>query len=215
MPYPVTYSIQRPERYNRVTVLFRWVLAIPLYLLFSSWSTVAEHTNGLIGGSGPLSGLLGLLILYAWVVIMLTGRFPASMRSTAIMLFRWLANIEAYLLLLADPFPPFGEGEYPLNLGIIPAEQYNRLTVFFRVILAIPHYIILFFLGIAAVVLTIVAWFAILFTAQYPQSMYDFNVGVARWGIRVGAYLDLLVDEYPPFSLSEETGEAGLQPQTA
>jgi hypothetical protein len=68
--------------------------------------------------------------------------------------------------------------------------------------LAIPHYIVLFFLWIAAIVVVIIAWFAILFTGRYPRGMFDFVQGVMRWGARVGAYAFVLVtDRYPPFSL--------------
>lgn len=211
MPYPVTYSIPRPERYNRWTVGFRWVLGIPLFLLLSS-GMVSSHSGA---SAGPLVALLTILVLYAWFTILFTGNFPPSMRSTSTMLFRWLINIEAYLALLTANYPPFGEGAYPVELAIIPAERYNRWTVFFRAILVIPHVIILIFLTIAQVVITVIAWFAILFTGQYPPSMYDFSVGVQRWGVRVSAYIYLLVDEYPPFSLSDEAGTTGLQPQTA
>jgi hypothetical protein len=131
------------------------------------------------------------------------------------MLFRWSQNVSAYLLLQAAPYPPFGNEPYPLNIEIAPAEQYNRWTVFFRLILIIPHAIILIFLFIALFVITLIAWFAILFTGAYPESLYEFSVGVARWGARVAAYMYLFVDEYPPFSLAEEAGSGGLQPETA
>lgn len=88
----------------------------------------------------------------------------------------------------------------------MPAAHYNRWTVFFRLILAFPHWVVLIFLGIAQAVVTIVAWFAILFTGQYPEGLYDFSVGVNRWAARVGAYMLLFVDEYPPFALSAEPG---------
>jgi hypothetical protein len=213
-PYPVSYSIRRPERYNRWTVGFRFILAVPLALLISGWSTVDRHGNP-VQQAGPLVLLLGLLVVFAWFTILFTGRFPESMRSTSIGLFRWVANIYAYLLLQGASYPPFGDRPYELSLEITPTETYNRWTVFFRWILAIPHYIVLFFLGIALLIVTIIAWFAILFTGQYPPSLYEFSVGVTRWGVRVAAYIDLFVDQYPPFSLSEETGNEGLQPQTA
>ena len=78
----------------------------------------------------------------------------------------------------------------------------NRWLPLVKWFLAIPHFIVLFFLDIAAVVVVIIAWFAILFTGRYPRGMFDFVTGVMRWSLRVTAYAFLLVtDRYPPFSL--------------
>jgi len=107
--------------------------------------------------------------------------------------------------LLTDPYPPFsGDQPYPVQLGVEPVTRHSRLTVGFRWFLAIPHFIVLFFLGIAQGVVTIIAWFAILFTGQYPEGMFNFSVGVSRWSARVRGYTLLFVDEYPPFSLEAE-----------
>ncbi len=204
-PYPVTYEIERPERYNRLTVAFRIILAIPQLIL--------------VGGAGSSNGILttvlGLLVFIAWFAILFTGQFPTSFRPFCLMIFRWQQNVHAYVALQADPYPPFGDKPYPLNLGVAPAERYNRLAVLVRVFLAIPHLIVLAFLGVAQGVVTLIAWFAILFTGQYPEGMYGFSVGVSRWSARVAAYLYLFVDEYPPFSLASEPGGAPMQPQTA
>ncbi len=209
--YPVSYEIARPERYNRWHVGFRFILAVPLYLLVTGFSS-GRVSAGSFGG--PLTALLLLLAVFAWFAILFTRRFPAIMRSTAEFLFRWILNIYAYLWLLTDPYPPFGSGPYPLAVGITPAEQYNRWAVGFRFILVIPHIVVLIFLGIAQAVVTIIAWFAILFTGEYPEAMFEFSVGVSRWAARVAAYIYLFVDEYPPFSLASEPG-AGFQPATA
>jgi hypothetical protein len=225
-PYPVTYSIQRPERYNRLTVLFRLILAIPQLILvgagsfqFVNWSFGNRFEGGhvytpLFTG-GILTFVLGVLVFLAWFAILFTGRFPRSFQGFCIMIYRWSQNVGAYVALLADPYPPFGDGPYPLNLQITPAAEHNRLTTAFRIILVIPHVFLLTFLGLGAGIVTIVAWFAILLTGQYPEGLYNFSVGVARWGARVGAYMYLFVDEYPPFSLADEAGATGLQPETA
>ena len=111
-------------------------------------------------------------------------------------------------------YPPFGAGAYPLGLLIAPAEQYNRWAVFFRLILVIPHVVVLIFIGVAQAVVTLIAWFAILFTGQYPPGLFTFSVGVRRWFARVEAYLYLFVDDYPPFSLAAQPGPpmTGTQP---
>lgn len=83
------------------------------------------------------------------------------------------------------------------------ALQLNRWLPLIKWFLAIPHYFVLLFLGIAALIAVIIAWFAILFTGQYPRGLFDFVVGVLRWNIRVAAYAFVLVtDQYPPFSLN-------------
>jgi hypothetical protein len=215
--YPVIYEITRPETYNRLTVAFRAILVIPQALLVGGgggalgWFSFVNRNQGgryffEIFSSGVLMAVVGFLVFLAWFAIMFSGRFPLSMRDFCIKIWRWSQNVHAYAGLLADPYPPFGDGPYPLRLEVIPAEHYNRLTVFFRIFMLIPHYIVLALLGIAFFIVTVIAWFAILFTGQYPPSLYDFSVGVARWSARVGAYGLLFVDEYPPFSMEGNPG---------
>jgi hypothetical protein len=227
-PYPVSYSIQRPDHYNRLTVAFRLILAIPQLILvgagsfevlsipYSYTSSGQNHVFIPYFSGGLLTLVLSILVFIAWFSILFTKRFPQAFQGFCIMIYRWSQNVQAYVTLLAAPYPPFGDGPYPLQLSVTPTVEHNRLTTFFRVILAIPHFVALFFLGIAQTVVTIIAWFAILITGQYPAGMYEFSVGVVRWGARVLAYMNLFVDDYPPFSLSEGPAlESGLQPETA
>lgn len=188
--YPVSYEIQRPESYNRLTVAFRIILAIPQLLIVSALQTVLQ-----------------ICTVIAWFAILITGRYPEGLRGFCVMLYRWSENVRAYTLLLADPYPPFsGEAAYPLQLGLaLPGEQ-NRLTVLLRIFMVIPHLVVLYFLNLVQGVITVVAWFAILFTGQYPAGIYNFSAGVSRWAARVLAYAMLFVDEYPPFSLDAEPG---------
>jgi hypothetical protein len=106
------------------------------------------------------------------------------------------------MALFVDPYPPFGDGVYPASIDVVPPlPPRDRLSIAVRLLLAIPHLVILVFLLFGWLATTIVAWFAILFTGRYPRSLYSFGIGVMRWAIRVEAYLLLLVDEYPPFAL--------------
>jgi hypothetical protein len=115
---------------------------------------------------------------------------------------RWRVRAVAYLLLLRDEFPPFGEGAYAAVLTLPSSDMpRDRMTVASRVFLAIPHIVVLWLLGVALAVTTLIAWVWILFTGNYPPNLYRFAVGVLRWSTRVEAYLLLLHDEYPPFSL--------------
>ena len=106
-------------------------------------------------------------------------------------------------MLLTDRYPPFGDGTYPAALVFDePEKRRDRVSVGFRLILAIPHFIVLFFVVCIWWVTTVVAWLLVLVTARYPRGLYDFGAGALRWLIRVEAYLLLMIDDYPPFSLS-------------
>jgi hypothetical protein len=94
--------------------------------------------------------------------------------------------------------------EYPVRLHVDYPERLSRLLIFVRWLLAIPHFIALTFLGFGAFVVLVLSWFAVLFTGIYPRGMFDFMVGVQRWGTRVGAYVLFLTDQYPPFSLADD-----------
>jgi hypothetical protein len=95
------------------------------------------------------------------------------------------------------------EVSYPIRVDVEYPDRLSRLLIFVKWLLAIPHYFVLFFLAIGAALVLLVAWFATIFTASFPQGMFDYLAGVLRWGIRVTAYVSLLTDEYPPFSLQD------------
>lgn len=224
--YPVSYDIERPREYNRWTVAFRLVLAIPHLILVGAGAHYAipfgSAANDRAGdglswtmSNGLLTNLLGLLVLFAWFAIMFTGRFPAGLRDFCLLLFRWSQNVSAYVLLQANPYPPFGSGAYPLQLNVTPAAHYHRWTVFFRIFLVIPHAICLLVLEFAQAITTFIAWLAVLFTGQYPAGLFDFSVGVSRWSARVYAYVLLFVDEYPPFSMAAQPGAGAMTAQPA
>jgi hypothetical protein len=118
------------------------------------------------------------------------------------MYLRWRVRAATYIALLRDEYPPFGDDPYPATLSLSPPERRDRVTVAFRIVLAFPHIFAVWALGVAWAFTTIIAWFAILLTGRYPAALYDFAVGVLRWNVRVEAYLLLLRDEYPPFSLN-------------
>jgi hypothetical protein len=102
----------------------------------------------------------------------------------------------------ATPGAP-GGGAYVVRADASHQEEYARFMPLIKWLLLIPHYVCLAFLGFAAFVVFVIAWFAVVFTRTYPRGMFDFVLGVQRWGWRVGAYLFLLTDEYPPFTLED------------
>jgi hypothetical protein len=195
---------------NRLTTAFRLILGIPHLLLVGapmaaifSWGAqdAGGWTSG-FGGGGVLGVVAAVCAIIAWFAILFTGRYPDGLQNLATFYLRWRVRAVAYMALLRDEYPPFGDDGYPVALRIEPPDgDRDRLTVAFRIILAIPHVIAIWFLGIAWGITTMIAWFAILFTGRYPAGLYSFGTGVFLWNTRVEAYLLLLHDDYPPFSL--------------
>lgn len=195
---------------DRVSTAFRLILAIPHLVLVGgpialtlSWTWGGDGGSPEIaGGAGVLGAVAGVVAVIAWFAILFTGHYPPGLRDLAAYYLRWRVRAVAYTALLRDEYPPFGEGVYPAGLQLEPAAgERDRLTVAFRLILAIPHVLAVWVLGFAWALATILAWFAILFTGRHPPGLYHFGVGVLRWSTRVEAYLLLLHDDYPPFSL--------------
>jgi Domain of unknown function (DUF4389) len=185
--YPVRFGVEYPERLSRWKIFVKWLFAIPhliiLYLL------------GIV---------LSVMIFIAFFAILFTKKWPRGMFDFAVQIQRWTANVASYVFLERDEYPPFSgdAGEYPVTYEVDYDDNLSRWMIFVKWLLAIPHYIVLVFLAIAATVVVIIAFFAILFTGRYPRGMFDFNVGVFRWYQRVYAYSYLLfTDRYPPFSL--------------
>ncbi len=210
MAYPVTVSVDRAlTNRDRLTTAFRFILAIPHVLLVGAVGLGATQGGGHGGrlSLGSETGILGaaafLLAIVSWFTIVIGGEHIAGIRQFTAFYMRWRVRALAYLMLLRDEYPPFGDGPYPTSIEIVdPAGPRDRLTVGLRILLGIPHFIVLVFLAFAWWITAIIAWLVILFTGEYPAGLYDFGVGVLRWLLRVEAYMLLLVDEYPPFSLS-------------
>ena len=185
-PYPIQFSVDYPDRpLNRLTTFFRIFTVIPISILAD-----------LIGR--------GVLFPAPLLMILFRRKYPRWWVDWNVGLMRFSARISAYVLLLRDEYPSTDEEQavhlevpYP-NVG----EQLNRWLPLVKWFLAIPHYIVLFFLGLALIVVVIIAWFAILFTGRYPRNLFAFAVGVERWYNRVWGYACLLAtDRYPPFRL--------------
>ena len=185
------------ELRNRLTTTVRPILAIPHSILVGPvywWSSS--------GGVGLLGAAAYVLAIVSWFSLLITGEHPRGIREFSLYYLRWRTRALAYMALFVDAYPPFGDGPYPATIDVPdPAVPRDRATIAVRLLLALPHFVVLFFLLIGWFVTTVVAWFAILFTGSYPPSLYPFGAGVMRWTLRVEAYLLLLVDEYPPFAL--------------
>jgi Domain of unknown function (DUF4389) len=211
MAYPVTIAVEPAlTKRNRLTTFFRIVLAIP-HLILVGGAALGVGVGMRAGGTGSfgsegglLGAVAGFLAIVSWFTILLTGIHIVGIRQFTTFFMRWRVRAIAYVMLLEDVYPPFGDMPYPASIEIVdPAGPRDRLTVAVRLILAIPHFIVLFFVLLGWCVTTIVAWFVIVLTGDYPQGLWAFGVGALRWLLRVQAYLLLLVDQYPPFSLEE------------
>ena len=209
MPYPVSATIVRQlENRNKLTTAFRLVLAIPHLILVGGVGLGFAVQSGRrelirIGSeTGLLGGIAFVLAIVSWFTIVIASEHYTPIRRYTRFYLRWRVRSLAYLMLLVDAYPPFGDGPYPAALVFVePDQPRDRLTVALRLVVAIPHFIVLFFVCVLWWVTAVVAWLLILITGRYPQGLYDFGAGALRWLIRVEAYLLLMIDEYPPFSL--------------
>ena len=204
--YPVRFSVEYPDRdLNRLTTAFRLIVAIPIVIVLatigggeaSSWH--GGHTWAIGGGVG------GVLFFPALLLIVFRQKYPRWWFDWNLELLRFENRVVVYLALMDDRYPSTDERQsVDLDFPYPDVDRdLNRWLPLVKWLLAIPHYIVLFFLWIAAVVSVVIAWFAILFTGRYPRGLFDFVLGVLRWGNRVAGYAFVLVtDEYPPFRLS-------------
>ncbi len=204
--YPLTFTVDYPDRdLNRLTTGFRIIVIIPIAIVL-----------GLVNGSilrwgaedwsvGLSAG--GLLFLPILLMILFQRKYPKWWFDWNLALARFGTRVLCYLALLRDEYPSTEE-EQAVHLDFPYPDVKSELNQWLPLVkwfLAIPHYIVLFFLAIAAIVVVFMAWFAILFAGRYPKGFFDYVVGVIRWGWRVSAYAFLLTtDRYPPFTLREQ-----------
>jgi hypothetical protein len=204
--YPVRFSVEYPDReLNRLTTAFRLIVAIPILIVAGSIGG-HEEAFGVGRHAGTIgAGLGGLLFLAPLLMILFRQKYPRWWFDWNLELLRFSNRVGVYLALMDDRYPSTDERQaVALDFPYPDAKQgLNRWLPLVKWLLAIPHYILLVFLWIAAVVSVLIAWFAILFTGRYPRGLFDFVLGVFRWTNRVVGYAFILVtDEYPPFRLN-------------
>lgn len=206
-PYPARLEIDYPEELNRLTTLLRVIWIIPIGIVYVVLA--AYGSNGFVNDSGDYvqtssTSVSSGLFLATLLMIVFRQQYPRWWFDFALAFGRFGARIGAYAALLTDQYPSTVDEQavhYELDYPEVE-EDLNRWLPLVKWFLLIPHYLVLIVLGILALLAIIVAWFAILFTGRYPRGLFDFVVGVGRWGLRVGAYGFLLItDRYPPFRL--------------
>lgn len=206
-PYPARLEVAYPDRLKRVTTAFRLILVIPIAIVSSvlaGGGTQNVRTSGGTWVTTTSAGISGGLFVATLLMIVVRRRYPRWWFDFALELTRFSARIGAYIALLTDKYPSTVDHQaVALDVDYPDVERdLNRWLPLVKWLLAIPHYIVFVFLALGAFVSVIIAWFAILFTGRYPRALFDYVVGVARWGLRIEAYAFLLVtDRYPPFSL--------------
>jgi hypothetical protein len=184
---PVTFDVEYPGELSRWLIFIKWLLAIPHYIILY-FLQLAQF----------------VVLFIAFFAILFTKKYPRSLFDFFVGVNRWNANYTAYVLLLRDEYPPFSmdEGTYPVTYDVQYPSELSRWMIFVKWLLAIPNLIVAAIVLLVAYLVTIIAFFSILFTKKYPESMFNFVVGALRWAQRASAYVTLLRDEYPPFSMA-------------
>ena len=184
--YPLQYSVDYPEcPRNRLTTLVRLILAIPIIIIsiFAAWQVIVP----------------------TFFMILFRNKYPRWWFDWNLEVLRFVSRVNSYVLLLRDEYPATDDEQaVHLHMPYPEEDDINRFMPIVKWILAIPHFIVLYVLSLIVLVVSFIAWLAILIVGRYPRGMFDFTVGVMRWSNRVTAYAFVLTtDRYPPFRLGE------------
>jgi len=200
--YPVQFDVDFPSRpLDRLSTAFRLLLAIPIVIVITMLTGETlrddDNTNAIVIGGAAVFLPLVLMLVFR-------RKYPRWWFDWNLNLLRFSNRVTAYMALLDDRYPSTDEEQaVHLDFAYPDARQLNRWLPLVKWLLAIPHYVVLFFLWLGAAIAVMAAWFAILFTGTYPRGLFGFVVGVLRWTNRVNAYaFTLVTDQYPPFRLS-------------
>jgi hypothetical protein len=193
---PVELTLEYPEHIANWRPLVQWLLGIPHIIV-----------------AAVLGMIYGVLVVIAFFSVLFTKQVPRGLFDFMTMTMRYQWRTNSYVYFMRESYPPFDMTSAngaddpsvpadPARFGVAYPDELNRWLPLVKWLLAIPHYIVLLVLGIGAWLATVIGFFAVLFTGRWPQGLFDFVVGVHRWGMRVNAYVGLMRDEYPPFSLT-------------
>ena len=198
--YPVTFAAENPgEGRNRLTTFFRLIIAIP-------WLIVG--------------GLYGLVAFFAavgaWFSIVFTGSYPDGLYNFVAGYVRFVGRVYGYIYLMTDEYPPFNgdvDPAYPVSVGTpAPLPEYNRLKTGLRLIFGIPVLLLNYVQTIIAEVVGLIGWFAILFTGNLSDGLFNPIRSAVAYQTRAAAYFLLMTEEWPPFSLEEGASAGGQLP---
>ena len=185
-PHPIRLVVNDDLQRNRLTVFFRLILAIPLILWAVLWGAITV-----------------LAWIVNWFATLFMGRSPDGLHNFLATYLRYATHVRAYALLVADPFPGFTgtQGTYPIDLEVDPPEPQNRLTVFFRFVLAIPALLLMYILTNLSQLLAVFSWFIALVMGRVPEGLRNFAALALRIETQTYAYLMVLTERYPSFNV--------------
>jgi hypothetical protein len=183
--HPIGLIVNDDLKRNRLTVFFRFLLAIPQEIVIGLWGIVVY-----------------IAVIVAWFAALFTGRVPDGLHEFIARFLRASTHLNAYIFLLADPWPPFGgsPGTYPVDLRIDPPAKQSRLTVFFRTLLAIPAFVLSYVFRIVNSIVAFFGWFVCLVLGRMPQGMRDLSAWMLQFELQTYGYVMLLTGRYPSFS---------------
>lgn len=199
----VRLNVSRPEKLSRAILILRTILG---------WIYVGIPHGVCLFFAGIVAEICAII---AWFAVLFTGRYPKGLFDFVVGTLDWQNRVSIYMNFLRDEYPTFGfVGEYPAKFSVQYPEKLSRALLVLRglfgwLYVGIPHSVCLSVRYIAHVVVTIIAWFAVLFTGKMPEWMFEFMVGTYRWMLRVYAYAWFLTDEYPPFTGGPAPGSVG------
>ncbi|HEX8803065.1 MAG TPA: DUF4389 domain-containing protein [Acidimicrobiales bacterium] len=205
--YPARFSVDPAEEVARWRPLVNWLLAVPHLAVVQALQAVAQA-----------------LSVVSWFAILFTGRVPSGVAEFQAMYVRYALRTATFVGFLREEYPPFAfatttadPGDDPrTRVDVVPdTGERDRVSVAFRLILAIPHLLVLAALAVALVVVAVIGAVVVIVTGAWPPGLRDFAVGVGRWWLRVEAYLLLLTDEYPPFTLDDVPAPPAAAPGVA
>ena len=195
--YPVSFEADYVERRDRLTALFRLILAIPVMILLSLYTIIAS-----------------VLVVISWFAIVITTRYPRDWYDFVAGYVRFAARVNSYMSLVCDPYPPLDRGpdpQYPIRMEFAgPLERYSRPKTFFRWIIEIPVLLLRYAMALLIEIGAVAAWFVILVTGKLPRGLFDLLVLGNSYTARSDAYIFLLTETYPPFQ-DEQTRTAGME----
>ncbi len=188
----VTFTFDHPLEVSRWMPLYTWLTAIPHFFVLLVFGIAAY-----------------VMVIVAFFSVLFTKKVPEGVHEFLTKFYRYAEDVFTYVLFMRSDYPKFGlrggsmdPNDGPVHLSIEYSPELNRWAPLYKWLLAIPHFIVLYVLGIGVSVCWLIAWFAVLFTGKWPEGLRNFVIGVTRWSLRVSAYANLFLrDEYPPFAL--------------